>query len=134
MTTPVVDARPVVDAIEAALLAGGVVFGDSVKPANVGTKPYVVGFFDAGTITDQTMKSRDGWSIVGSFHCSGLSPDSARFAVIKLRAAILGLQGQTIGGRTVLKPTHEVGRPMDRDDDADPPLFIQFDEWRLRLA
>lgn len=134
MTAPVVDPRPVVDAIESALLAGGVVFGDSVKPADVGAKPYVVGFFDAGTVTDKTMRSRDGWAIVGSFHCSGLSPDSSRFAVLKLRAAILGLRGQTLGGRIAQMPEHLVGRPMGRDDDADPPLFIAYDEWRIRLT
>lgn len=134
MTVPVVDARPVVDAIEAAVIAGGVAFGDGVKPADVGTKPYVVAFFDSGTVDNRSLKSRDGWVITGTFHNSGLTPDAARIATVKLRAAILGLHGQTIAGRQVKMPENLVARPMDRDDDADPPLFIQVDEWRLRLS
>lgn len=134
MTAPVVDARPLVDAIEAAVIAGGVLFGDGVKPANVGTKPYVVAFFDGGTVDDRSLKSRDGWVLTGTFHCSGLTPDSARIAVRGLRSAILGLRGAVIDGRTVQMPVHLTGAPMTRDDDADPPLFIQVDEWRIRTS
>lgn len=134
MTGPVVDPRPVVDAIEIAITEGGVLFGDGKKPKDVGNKPYVVGFFDAGTVTDKTMRSRDGWSIVASFQCAGLSPDATRLAVWRVRQAVLGLRGWTIQGREVGMPVHLGGPPMDKDDDADPPLFIQIDEWRIRLS
>lgn len=133
MTAPVVDAQPIVAAIKAAL-AGDVLLGEGVKPKNVGDEPYVVAFFDAGTVGNRSLVSRDGWSLVGTFHASGLTPESARVAVRKLRAAILGLHLTTVGGRTLLMPEHLSGTPMQRDDDADPPLFIQIDEWRFRTS
>ena len=134
MTAPVVDARPVVAAIKAAVTAGGVAFGDGKKPTVDDGDPYVVAFFDSGTVDDRSLVSRDGWSITGTFHCSGLTPDASRIATRRLREAVLGLWGATIDGRTVRMPVQLVGRPMDRDDDADPSLFIQVDEWRIRLS
>lgn len=134
--TAVIDAQPFVTAVAAALAAGPspVSFADSAKPASVGTRPYVVGFFDSGTVEDRSLLSRDGWSTVGTFHCVGLSPEASRIAVRKLRAAILGMHRQVIAGRQVLMPEHLTAVPMQRDDDADPTLFIQIDEWRIRTS
>jgi hypothetical protein len=132
VTAPVVDSAPVVAAIKAAVT--GVVFTDGSKPADVGSKPYIVAFFDAGTVENRSMASRDGWSMVGVFHCSGQSPDSARFAAKKLRVAILGLWGAGAGAHTFRLPEHLTGAPMSRDDDAQPALFVIVDEWRFRLS
>lgn len=134
MTVAVVDGQPLVAAIASAVTTGGVAFGDSTKPANVGAKPYVVGFFDSGSVENRSLASRDGWSTVGTFHCVGLSPEAARIAVRRLRAVLLGLHRQVIGGRVLLMPEHLAAVPMQRDDDADPTLFIQIDEWRLRTS
>ena len=134
MTAPVVDAQPLIDAIKTAVTAAGVAIAEGRKPTVVAGKPYIVAFFDAGSVEDRSLRSRDGWSMVGSFQCAGLIPESARFAARKLRAAVLGLHGQTFAGRTLQLPSHLGPLPMQRDDDADPPLFIQIDEWRLRLS
>jgi hypothetical protein len=134
VTAPTVDASPLIDAIKAAVTSAGVAIAEGRKPASVGTRPYIVAFFDAGTVDDRSLRSRDGWSMYCSFQCAGLTPESARFAVRKLRDALLGLHLTVIGGRTVQMPVHEFPAPMTRDDDADPVLFIQIDEWRLRLA
>lgn len=134
MTVQVVDSHPVVAAIGSAVTTGGVAFGDGKKPANVGSKPYVVAFFDAGTVTDRSLASRDGWELYCSFQCAGLSPEAVRIAIRKVRAAVLGLRRQVLGGRLILMPTHEYGAPMSREDDADPTLFIQIDEWRIRTS
>jgi hypothetical protein len=130
----VVDAGPLIKAITDAVAANGVLIAEGMKPVNVGSKPYVVAFFDAGTIGDRSLKSRDGFSVYASFQCAGLSPESARFAVTKLRQAVLGLFNTTVGDRRLLMPSHEFGGPMDRDDDADPVLFVQIDEWRFRAS
>lgn len=134
MTAIVVDAQPLIDAIKAGVTAAGVAFAEGKKPQGVGNKPYIVAFFDSGTIGDRSLRSRDGFSVYGSFQCAGLTPESARFAVRKLRAVVLALGGTTVGDRTVQLPTHEIALPMSRDDDADPPLFVQIDEWRFRLS
>jgi hypothetical protein len=134
VTAPVVDAQPLIAAVARAITDAQVTFAEAVKPANVGTKPYVVGFFDTGSISDRSLRSRDGLSFVGTFQCAGLTPESARVAVRRLRAALLGLHLTVAGGRQFLMPEHLVGVPMDRDDDADPPLFIAVDEWRFRTT
>lgn len=136
MTAPVVNAQPLIDAVKAAVAAGG----SAGVPTEVGRKPagaptrWVVLWPDAGTVEDRSMRSRDGWSLVLPCQCYGLSPEAALYAVRKLRAAILSLHGTVVGGRTVLMPTHAASSQLDRDDAADPPLWMQYDEWRIRLA
>ncbi len=135
MTTPVVDGQPVLDAIEASVTAAGVAYAEGRKPQVAAGLPYIVAFFDSGVVEHRSLRMRDGWSTVGTFHCSGLTPQSARHAVRALRTAVLGMHGQTVDGRLVHVPvTGFVSPPMQRDDDADPSLFIQVDEWRIRLS
>jgi hypothetical protein len=128
-----VAAKPVIDALKAAVEAGAVAFGDGRKPAGATTR-YVVAWFDAGTVTDRSLRSRDGWECVGTFHAYGTTPDAARFASDVLTGAVLGLAGQTIAGRTVRMPEQLTARPLDRDDDLDPPLFDAISEWRFRTS
>ena len=134
MTAPVVDAEPLITAIKGAVTAAGVLIADSRKPDGVGNKPYIVAFFDAGRVEDKSLRSRDGFSLYASFQCAGLEPWSARFAVHRLRQAVLSMAGTSVGGMTVLMPSHEYPGPMTRDDDADPALFVQIDEWRFRVG
>ena len=134
MTAPVVDAQPIIAAIKAAVTASGVLFSEGVKPPGIGNRPYIVGFFDSGTIDNRSLAGRDGFSLVGTFHCAGLTPESARVAVRRLRSAVLGLHLTVAGGRQFQRPEHLVGLPMQRDDDADPALFIAVEEWRFRAT
>jgi hypothetical protein len=134
VTAQVLDAQPLIDTIKAAVAASGVAIGEGKKPAVAAGRPYIVAFFDSGTIGNRSLVSRDGFSVYASFQCAGLTPESARFAVTKLRVAVQSLFLATVGGRTVQMPTHEIALPMSRDNDADPPLFIQIDEWRFRLS
>jgi hypothetical protein len=133
MTAPVT-AQPLVAAIASGMTSAGVAFGDGVKPAVSGTKPWVVGWFDAGTIDNRSMRSRDGWSCVATFHSFGLTAESARIANRALRTVVLGLHRAAVGGRVLLMPENLVSVPMSRDDDVDPPLFLQIDEWRFRTS
>jgi hypothetical protein len=134
VTAPVVSAQPLVAAIKAAVEAQGVPLGDGRKPADVGNEPWVVAWFDAGTVSDRTLRSRDGWSVVGVFRCCGLSPEAARVASRALRTALLGLHRATVDGRVLLMPENLASPPMTRDDDVSPPLFVQVDEWRFRTT
>lgn len=135
MTTPVVDAQPLVDAITTAVAAQGLAVGDSEKPTVAAGWPYVIGWFDSGAVTDRSLRSRDGFSLTAPFQVYGFDPDSVRWAIRKLRVAVLGLHLAVVAGRTVQMPEHRAGPPMNRDDKADPgPLWWQFDEWRFRTS
>jgi hypothetical protein len=135
VTIPVVDAQPYADAIEAAVTAQGVAYAEGRKPDGVPAgHPYIVGWLDAGTVGNRSMRSRDGFSLVVTLQCYGSSVDSVRFAVTRARAAVASLSGAAVGGRVLLVPSHEPSPPMDRDDDADPPIWWQSDEWRFRTS
>lgn len=130
----VVDPQPVVAAVKAAVEALGVAFGDAQKPTALAGRPYVVAWFDAGTVDDRSLLSRDGWSIVGTFHSVGLTPEAARIAARAVRTAVLGLHRTVIGGRGVLMPENLSSLPLQRDDDVNPPIFDQIDEWQIRTS
>lgn len=134
MTVTAVNPQPLIDAIKAAVELLGVRFGDGKEPARNGTLPWIVAWFDAGTYTARSLLGGDGWSTVGVFHCCGLTPASARIAVRRLSTALYGLHSTDIGGRTVHMPQQLSATPLDRDDDADPPVFVQVVEWRLRTS
>ena len=125
--------QPLVAALKSAVETAGVAFGDGKKPATATTR-YIVAFFDGGTVTDRSLRSRDGWSAVGTLHCYGQTPDAARFAYQALTAAVLGLRGASVGDRVLLMPEQLVSLPLQRDDKADPPLFDQISEWRFRTS
>lgn len=131
MTAPVVDARPLIEAIEAAVEAQGLPIGNGRKPAASPGDAYVIGWFGSGTITDRSLRSRDGFSLPVTFQVYGFDPDSIQWAIPRLRTAVLGLHGAVAGGRKLLMPVHSPGPDMDRDDDVDPPIFWQVDEWRF---
>lgn len=134
MTVPVVDAQPLVDAITAAVTAQGVAIGDGEKPTVATGLPWVVAWAGGGLVDDRSMRFRDGFTLTVPFQVFGLDPDSVRWAVRKLRAALLGLHLTVVDGRTVQMPVNEPPPPMSRDDDADPPLWMQYDEWRFRTT
>jgi hypothetical protein len=133
VTAPVATVQPVIDALRTALAADGVAFGDGAKPKTATTR-YVVAWIDAGTVDDWSLLSRDGFSLVGTFHCYGETPEAARFANSKLTAAVLALAGQVLGGRMALMPENLTSLPLQRDDDLNPPLFDAVSEWRIRTT
>ena len=133
MTAPVVvDPQPLIAAVKAAV--AGVAYAEGKKPTVAAGAPYVVAWFDAGTVGNRSLRSRDGFSLVGTFNCYGSTPESVRIAVGKVRAGVMSLFGDVVAGRTVQMPEHLAGPPMQRDDDVAPPLWWQTDEWRFRLA
>ena len=134
MTLPVVDVQPFSDAVEAALNVQGIAHAEGKKPTVAAGLPYIVWWLDPGTVTDRTMASRDGLSVVLVLQSYGLSPDSVRVALRKGRVAMASLVGDTVGAWVLLPPEHTPGPPMQRDDDADPPIWWQSDEWRLRTS
>lgn len=128
--------QPLVEALKATVEAGGsagVPFGRAKKPATASTR-YIVGFFDGGRVEDRSLRSRDGWSTVGTFHCYATNPDGADYAYDRLTASILALHGQTVGDRVLLMPEQLASIPMDRDDKADSPLYDLISEWRFRAT
>lgn len=135
MTAPTVNINPLVAAIDTAVTAAGVPFGDANRPTDVVTnRPYVVGHFDGGQLTDETLRSRDGVTVGCTFHSYGWSPDSVRIGRNKLIGAVFALAGTVVGGWLVHMPVHEVPVPMDRDDTVNPPLYWQTDELTIRLT
>jgi hypothetical protein len=131
VTVTVVDAQPFADAIKSAMQAQGIAYAEGKKPSVAVDRPYVVGWLDQGTVDDSSLRMRDGWSLVVVLQSYGLGPDSVRVAVRKARAAMFGLGNTTVGGRRVGLPMHVTPPPMQRDDDADPPIWWQSDEWRI---
>jgi hypothetical protein len=130
----IVNPQPVILAVKAAVEAAGVAFGDAKKPAVLAGRPWVLAWFDAGTVGDRSMVSRDGWATVGTFHSYGLTPESSRIAARAVRAAVLGLHRTTIDGRVVQMPVNLTSLPMQVDYDVDPPLFDVVDEWQIRTS
>lgn len=135
MTAPVLDAQPVIDAVRAAIAAHGVAVDIGRKPTVGAGLPWLVLWPDPGSVTNQSMRSRDGFSLVVSMQGYGLSPASALWAIRRARTGVLGMAHESVGGRTVGVPSLlESPPPLSRDDDADPPIFMQYDEARFRLT
>lgn len=130
MTAPALDAQPLIAALKAALNTAGVALGDGVKPSTTSSR-YIVAWFDAGTVSDSSLRSRDGFALVGTFHCYGQTPEAARFAYRALTAAVLAMRGQPVGDRMVLAPEQLTALPLQRDDNLSPALFDAVCEWRI---
>jgi hypothetical protein len=132
---PVPSSQPLVNALKAACTTRGLPFGDGGKPAGLTNGvPYVVAWVDAGRVTDRTLRGRDGFRVVGTFHAVGSTPDSARIAATKLRQAVLSLHRMVVGGWQVQLPVHAPALTMDRDDDVSPSIWFQADEWSFQLT
>lgn len=122
------------DPITVALGAVGVPVGIGGRPANVGTKPFVVIWPDAPVRSAVTMKANDGQTTTLVCHCLGLTPAAAVIAERKLADALYGLFGATVDGRVLRYPEQLSSLPLTRDDDVSPPLYDLAVEWRLRTT
>lgn len=135
MTAPAtVSVQPLAATIGAALTTAGVPFGDGKRPAATGTKPFIVGWFDAGTYGARTLVGGDDWTCVLVAHCAGLTPESSRVAVARLASALYSLHRTTVAGRTVQYPQNLSSQPMTVERDGDRDIYVQAVEWRLRLT
>lgn len=131
----IVDPQPLINAIKAAIAAQGVAVGVAKKPVVAAGLPWVVMWPDGGAITNRSMASRDGFLMVLALHCFGLSPDSAWVALRKARVGVTGMANAVVAGRGIQVPIPlESLPPISRDDDVDPPLFMQYDEWRIQTS
>lgn len=135
MSSPVLDINLLVAAIDTAITAAGIPFGDSNRPVDVVTgKPYVVGFFNGGRVTDHTMSYRDGADVWMVLHTFGYSPDSVRVGRRRTLSAVFDLAGQVTGGWVVHTPVHSAALSIERDDRTTPTLYWQPDEFTIRLT
>lgn len=116
------------------LLAADVAVGVGQQPPNVGTKPFVVIWPDAGLRSAVTMRANDGLAETWVCHCYGLTADSAAVALRKLTAAIYALHLTTVDGRVVQYPEQLSALPLSVDRDADPDLYDYAVEWRFRTS
>lgn len=135
MSIPVLDINPLIAAIDAAVTARGVPFGDSNRPSDlIQDQPYVVAFNDGGRITDQSLVSRDGMRVSIVFQTYAWSPDAVRIGRRKAIEAFFGLAGTTVGGWYVHLPVHNASMAIEREDKLSPPLFWQSDDFGVRLS
>lgn len=134
MTVPILSPQPLVDAVIAAVQARGVPFGDGTVPTRDGTKPWIVGWFDAGTHDDDSLRGNDGWSVILTAHCLGLSAEAARIAAAHLAVALRNVYGTTVDGRIVHAPEQITALPVSRDDTTTPAQWDAVVEWRLRTS
>lgn len=133
--TPAVNINPLVAAIDAALTAVGIPFGDSNRPTDfVPARPYVVGFFDGGRLWDKSLRSRDQVTVSALFHTYAQLPDAVRVGRSKTIAAVMSLAGTTQGGWLVHTPVHTTALPIEREDKLSPVLYWQTDDFMFRLT
>jgi hypothetical protein len=134
MSTPIISAEPLITAVVTAVEGRGIPFGDGKVPTRVGTKPWIVGWFDSGTHGDDSLSGNDGWSVDLTAHCLGPSAEAARLAAAHLAAALRDLYGTTVDTRVVHAPEQLSALPAARDDTTTPPQWDAVVEWRLRTS
>jgi hypothetical protein len=130
-----VNVNALIAAVDAALTAEGVPFGDSNRPADlVQDRPYVVGFTDGGMVTDRSLVGRDGVVVSLLLQTYGYTPDSVRVGRKKAIDAVYGLAGTTQGTWRVRVPVHTASLPIEREDKLSPPLYWQTDDFTISLT
>jgi hypothetical protein len=117
--------------IAADLVDDGVPVGVGKQPANVGAKPFVVIWPDAGVRSALTMKASDGLAETWVCHCVGQTPEAAYIAMTALTGAVYDLHRTVVDGRLVQYPEQLSALPLSRDDDVTPPFYDLTVEWRL---
>lgn len=121
-------------ALTDALSVQTVPVGVGGKPANVGTKAYIVIWPDAPARTPSTMKLTSSYTETWTAHCYGLTATAAEIALNALAAGVYALWGTTVDGRVVQYPEHLTSLPLSVDRDAEPDLYDYAVEWRFRTT
>lgn len=114
-----------------AQLGAGVPVGIGQAPAGVAA-PYVVLYPDPGEVGAITLGGERHTITLHVFvHAVGSGPEQALWAGDKVRTALLD-QSFTVPGRRLRRIDQELAPPpLNRDDDVQPPLFLQVAEYSL---
>lgn len=133
--TIVLDVNQLVSALDTAVTAAGIPFGDSNRPTDVvQDQPYVVAFFDGGRIFDRTLVGRDGVELSLTLSTYAWAPDSVRVGRRKAVNAVFGLARTTVGTWRVHTPVHSAALAIEREDKLTPPLYWQTDDFTILLT
>lgn len=131
MTIP--EAEPHVQALEAHLeaeLSGLALVG--VGEAPEGDPPLVVLYPDPGDVRAARLCGRrESITIHVMAHAIGTGWEQATWLGDKTRAAVFA--GFAVEGRKVYRPAQTLEPPpLTRDDDINPPLYLQVTEYEIR--
>ncbi|WNI16910.1 hypothetical protein [Actinacidiphila sp. ITFR-21] len=128
MTAPQV--LPHVDAVQAALAAGGLTVylgGAPPRPAD----RYAVLYPEPGqAVRESLADARTHWSGVVTITSVATTAEQALWVADKIRAALAG--PLVVQGRVAWRPEELGGPPLARDDDVTPPLFYAPVQYRLQ--
>lgn len=126
------DIKPHVDAVTAALVAGGLTVGDGGAPASIpATGIYAALYFDPGqSISESLADQRTDFALSFQVTCVGPTPEKCRWAAQRARMALHA--PLTVAGRTARRPEELGGPPIQRDDDVSPPLYYLPVQYRLQ--
>ncbi|MET9467790.1 hypothetical protein ABZY44_23905 [Streptomyces sp. NPDC006544] len=126
------DIKPHLDAIMAALTAGGLAVGDGGAPASVpSTRIYVALYVDPGqSLSESLADARTDFTLSFQITCVGPTQEKCRWAAQRARMALHA--PLAVAGRTAWRPEELGGPPMQRDDDVSPPLYYLPVQYRLQ--
>jgi hypothetical protein len=132
MTTPTV--LPHVDAVEAALIGGGLtvyVGGTPTSAGWVAPDKFAVIYPDPGMAGRASLADdRTDFTAMFQVTCVGGSVERALWVADKVREALSG--PLTVAGRAAWRPEDQGGPPVQRDDDVTPPLWFVPVQYRIQ--
>ncbi|MEU3665747.1 hypothetical protein [Streptomyces virginiae] len=128
------DIKPHVDAIMAALTAGGLVVGDGVAPPKSSIPPtgiYAVLYCDPGqSVSESLADQRTDFQLSFQVTLVGPTAEKVRWAGQRCRDALHGPLAVT--GRNAWRAEEDGGPPIQRDDDVSPSLYYLPVQYRLQ--
>ncbi|MET8404530.1 hypothetical protein [Streptomyces sp900116325] len=132
MTTPTV--LPHVDAVQAALTAGGLTVYLGGTPTSTGWTPpdkFAVLYPDPGQAGRASLADeRTDLTVMFQVTCVGASMERALWVADRVREALSGQL--TVAGRAAWRPEDQGGPPVQRDDDVTPPLWFVPVQYRIQ--
>lgn len=134
MSAPIPETEPHVRAVRQHL--------DDTLPANVTVTvggaptgvaaPLVVLYPDPGDVARARISGKRSLTLRVFVHAVGAGPEQALWVGDQARKALLGTP-PAVPGRTVYPLAQTLGgMPLSRDDDVQPPLFVQVTEYEMR--
>ncbi|MEW5658354.1 hypothetical protein ABGT92_23910 [Streptomyces cinereoruber] len=128
------DIKPHLDAVVAALTAGGLVVGDGAAPPAASIPQngvYVVLYADPGRSMRESLADKRTDFLLGfQLTCVAPTAEKARWAAQRARMALHA--PLTVAGRAAWRPEELGGPPVQRDDDVSPPLFFLPVQYTLQ--
>jgi hypothetical protein len=133
---PVVDAQPLIAALKPRSPRRASRTARAQEADVAAGCPTSCGWFDAGTVDGPV--AAVARRLRSTMHRSAVLRDSSteRFASRSARSAqaVLSLLGRRSTAGRCMMPEHIPPPPMARDDDVQPPLWYQADQWRFRTT